>query len=233
MGFSFKAFHIDDEGCGMPVSTDGVLLGAWADLDGADSVLDLGAGSGLLSLMAAQRSDASITAVEIDTAAANACRHNFAASPWADRLCVIEADATSSTALSGEVFTHILCNPPYFETGPLSDKPGRAQARHTGSLSFTALCQLFATHLSENGVASVILPTESEAAFLQALTHAELYVSRRVAVSTVEGKPPRRLLIAITKTSCQPTETQLAIRDIQGHYTQAMTELTRDFYLKL
>ncbi len=91
MAFSFKAFHIEDYGCGMPVSTDGVLLGAWAPLTGAKRVLDIGAGSGLLSLMAAQRSEAEILAVELDSSAAHASRANFKASPWASRLALYQA----------------------------------------------------------------------------------------------------------------------------------------------
>lgn len=233
MGFSFKAFHVDDFGCGMPVSTDAVLLGAWANLDGANAVLDLGAGSGLLALMAAQRCKAPITAVEIDPVAASACRSNFSASPWHDRISLIEADATDAKALAGKVFTHILCNPPYFETGPLSEKPGRAQARHTGSLGFLALCKLMATHLSAQGVASLVLPVESESAFRQALTHAGLGIQQRVEVSTVEGKAPRRLLLAVSHKEDNYQHEHLAIRDVQGCYTEAMTALTRDFYLKL
>ncbi|MBT1443555.1 methyltransferase [Shewanella sp. JM162201] len=234
MGFTFKAFHISDEGLGMPVSTDGVLLGAWAPLDGAQKVLDLGAGSGLLSLMAAQRSNAQICAIEIDSAAARVCRDNFAASPWADRLKVIEADATRANALAGEVFTHILCNPPYFETGPLSAKPGRAQARHTGSLGFDALCTLLARHLSPGGSASLILPIESEPSFMRALTDCPLGVTQRVEVSTVEGKAPRRLLYALGhhKEGTPHCDT-LAIRDTNGEYTARMRTLTQDFYLKL
>ncbi|MCL2918934.1 tRNA1(Val) (adenine(37)-N6)-methyltransferase [Shewanella litorisediminis] len=233
MGFSFKAFHVDDFGCGMPVSTDAVLLGAWANLYGAETVLDLGAGSGLLALMAAQRCNAPITAIEIDPVAANACRANIAASPWPDRITLIEADATDTTVLAGKVFTHILCNPPYFETGPLSEKPGRALARHTGSLGFSVLCHLIAAHLRADGLASLVLPVESEVTFRQALTHAGLGIRQRVEVSTVEGKPPRRLLLALGQGDGPCENESLAIRDIHGCYTEAMTALTRDFYLKL
>ena len=92
MPFTFKQFHIDDNRCGMPVSTDGVLLGAWAPLSQAQTILDIGAGSGLLSLMAAQRSQAKITAIELDDQAALDCQHNFNASAWSDRLELICCD---------------------------------------------------------------------------------------------------------------------------------------------
>ncbi|GAB1050277.1 MAG: hypothetical protein Sw1PiTSA_12030 [Shewanella algae] len=144
MAFSFKAFHIEDYGCGMPVSTDGVLLGAWAPLTGAKRVLDIGAGSGLLSLMAAQRSEAEVLAVELDSSAAHASRANFKASPWASRLALyqgsIQAYCDEHALADSALFDHILCNPPYFETGPRSDDPKRAIARHTEHLNFDELC---------------------------------------------------------------------------------------------
>lgn len=92
MAFTFKQFHIDDLNCGMPVSTDGVILGAWSPLSQAQQILDIGAGSGLLSLMAAQRSLGRITAVELEEKAAAACLYNMVQSPWADRLSVIHCD---------------------------------------------------------------------------------------------------------------------------------------------
>ena len=119
MPFTFKLFHVDDSRCGMPVSTDGVLLGAWAPLVQAKTILDIGAGSGLLSLMAAQRSLAKITAIELDTDAALDCQQNFNASTWPERLEVICCDIqtysqTCNRAEQGKQFEHIICNPPYF-----------------------------------------------------------------------------------------------------------------------
>lgn len=122
MPFTFKQFHVDDSHCGMPVSTDGVLLGAWAPLTQAKTILDIGAGSGLLSLMAAQRSEAVIQALEIDPLAAQDCQHNIDQSPWSDRITLIQADLLQWYPLAQTQaqtqFDHILCNPPYFDNGP-------------------------------------------------------------------------------------------------------------------
>lgn len=113
MPFSFKQFHIDDSQCGMPVSTDGVLLGAWAPLIAADTVLDIGAGSGLLSLMVAQRSQAKITAIELDHGAAIDCQYNFNQSPWTKRLTLIPCSIQQYCASTVTPrFDHIICNPP-------------------------------------------------------------------------------------------------------------------------
>lgn len=135
MAFTFKQFHIDDMNCGMAVGTDSVVLGAWAQLTAAKTVLDIGAGSGLLSLMAAQRSQAHITSVELDTSAAEACQHNFHNSPWANRLTLVNSSIQDfcQHIEYQEYFDHIICNPPYFEQGTQAIQSQRAMARHTDS----------------------------------------------------------------------------------------------------
>jgi tRNA1Val (adenine37-N6)-methyltransferase len=240
MPFSFKEFHVDDSGCGMPVSTDAVILGAFAPLERASRVLDIGAGSGILSLMAAQRSEAEIIAVELDSAAAKACRQNFAASPWAARLTLIETSiqAYCRQDLSRQPpFCHIICNPPYFEHGPQSQCTQRARARHTDNLSFTSLLEAIGQLLSDSGYSSLILPRQSEAAFTGALTTAGLCVAERVRVHSVRGKAANRLLYLLKKggadEATQARETELIVREASGHYSEQMQALTRAFYLKL
>jgi len=236
MPFSFQQFHIDDLDCGMPVSTDGVLLGAWAQLPSSGRILDIGAGSGLLSLMAAQSCRAQVLAIEIDAAAARACRNNFSASPWHDRLTLLEADMRQldpqQSPLAGG-FDHILCNPPYFESGPQSQKPGRAQARHSDSLSFAELLHIIAKLLRPDSRASLVIPTQAEASLLQAAKQNGLNLSRRTLVSSTPGKAANRLLLELSQ-GAQPLEQHtLCLRNQEGHYSPEMVALTRDFYLKL
>lgn len=237
MPFTFKQFHIDDQNCGMPVSTDAVVLGAWASLESASRILDIGAGSGLLSLMAAQRTAASITAVELDADAACVCRKNMAASPWPDRLSLVEGDIRYlADELSGG-FDHIICNPPYFETGPQSEKQGRASARHTGSLPFSALIAAIDKLLSDKGLVSLILPLESLPAWQTALADCQHLVQSHICnVISVRGKAPKRALLQLSRPlAAGQTEsvvkTELIIRETDNSYSQQMTELTRDFYL--
>ncbi|MBE8166775.1 MAG: methyltransferase, partial [Shewanella sp.] len=138
MPFTFKQFHIDDHNCGMRVSTDAVVLGAWAKLVTAKRILDIGAGSGLLSIMAAQRSRAMIIGVEIDSKACEAAKENCSNSPWDNRLSIanqsIEGFTEEHIHLERDLFGHIICNPPYFVSGPQSCDAKRADARHTNSL---------------------------------------------------------------------------------------------------
>lgn len=179
--FTFKQFHIDDTDCGMLVSTDGILLGAWNQVHNLGHLLDIGCGSGLLSLMAAQQFDAlRITALDIDSKAIAATKKNVANSPWPDRVNVVQADvlhwAYQQTPSS---FSSIVCNPPYFVNSALSKDKARRTARHTQGLDFLSLMQLSAYLLSADGVANFILPIkESE----ECLAHAKeqgLHLVRR------------------------------------------------------
>ncbi|WP_394205133.1 tRNA1(Val) (adenine(37)-N6)-methyltransferase [Shewanella waksmanii] len=234
MPFTFKQFHIDDHNCGMPVSTDGVILGAWANLADASQILDIGAGSGLLSLMAAQRSQAIITAVEIDDAAATACQANFKQSPWSQRLnlfhgCISQLSNTRE-------FDHIICNPPYFNHGPLSQCDKRAKARHTGLLSFDALCQQIHLRLQPKGKASVIIPSQSLVDFEQAAITQQLNICARTDVASTPNKPVARHLLSLTKASkyqMNSAPQRLVIRDSNNQYSEAMIKLTNAFYLNL
>ncbi|MCH1929688.1 methyltransferase [Shewanella sp. A25] len=236
MPFTFKQFHIDDLSCGMAVSTDGVLLGAWAPLGKAKHILDIGAGSGLLSLMAAQRSQAAITSVELDPKAAETCRSNISNSPWQDRCKVIEGNILSlfQNQQYQAYFDHIICNPPYFEHGPKANDNQRAMARHTDSLSFSQLLQSIEFCLSFDGQASIVLPVQSLPRFMTCLNQSGLYAIERVAVKSVVGKTANRLLLLLGKGEKAPCkESELCVRTNDGDYTSQMVALTKDFYLKL
>jgi tRNA1Val (adenine37-N6)-methyltransferase len=252
MSFTFKQFHIDDKQCGMSVSTDGVLLGAWAELSQSSNILDIGAGSGLLSLMAAQRSphNASITAVELDGAAANACQYNIQQSPWPEKIQLfqgaIQHFQQQHNQISAPLFDHIICNPPYFEQGLQAKNSARADARHTNTLSFAELQYVIGQLLAPQGTASIILPQQSLARFRQQLNAHGLFVIKHLDVISVEGKSPNRALLAIqydpmrvnprqtnNKVTIETQCLQLVIRDKHGQYSQAMADLCREFYLKL
>ncbi|KLV04403.1 SAM-dependent methyltransferase [Photobacterium aquae] len=235
-GFSFKQFHVNDHGCGMPVSTDGVLLGAWADLSRKGLIVDIGTGSGLLALMAAQRTHTQgnlITAVEIDPAAAEAALQNFQHSPWPDALSLTQQDIRqwAKTQEQGTV-TSVICNPPYFNSGEQANCQARATARHTDSLPHIELLEALRFLLADDGIASLILPTYEGEQLLQQAEQTGLYCQRRCDVRTSASKPVSRLLIALTPVQTATRHEQLVIHE-HGHYSAAFTALTRDFYLKM
>lgn len=235
-GFTFKQFHVDDHGCGMPVSTDGVLLGTWAGLPELGEILDIGTGSGLLALIAAQRTGHTslpVTAVEIDQPAANAARKNFADSPWASRLHCIEHNVqTWAQAQPTGRFNAIVCNPPYFNNGQQADSQARATARHTDSLSHSDLLTVIRHLLSEDGNASLILPEYEGRQLIEQATQHKLFCRRVCEVRSTERKPVTRLLITLSPQSGDTVSEALCIHH-QGAYSEAFTTLTSDFYLKL
>lgn len=216
----------------MKVSTDSVLLGAWAQLDKAQNLLDLGCGSGLLALMAAQRSNAQITAIDIDWDALKCAQANFDASPWRERLTLIGKSA-QDFAQSKQRFDHIICNPPYFDNGLLSPDPKRAKARHTETLSFAELAQSLASSLATGGRASLIVPLDAESALLKECANVGLHPSRLVAVNSTPNKAPHRVLIELTSAPDHCQRGKLQVYDQQQNYTAEFAALTKSFYLKL
>lgn len=238
-GFTFKQFHVDDFGCGMPVSTDGVLLGAWAELSRHGQILDIGTGSGLLALMAAQRTSVNainppqVVAIDIDPSAASAASQNFVRSPWSARLECIEQNVENWAARQpSSCFNTIVCNPPYFNSGLKADCQSRATARHTDSLSHPALLATIRHLLCDTGSANLILP-ELEGRQLVKLAPAYQLSCRRLCeVRSTEKKPVSRLLITLSRQPGDRETEQLSIHH-QGQYSEQFSTLTRDFYLKL
>ncbi|MGF1685562.1 methyltransferase [Photobacterium japonica] len=236
-GFTFKQFHVNDHGCGMPVSTDGVLLGAWATLTPRGPMLDIGCGSGLLALMIAQRTQldapAAITAIDIDTGAVTAATLNFAASPWAERLHAQHADLAAWTAQQPAASFHsIVCNPPYFNSGEQAHCQARATARHTDSLSHATLLASLSHLLSEHGTASLILPEYEGQRLMAVAADHQLYCTQVCEVRSTATKPISRLLIALSHSPQTCEYSTLTIHEAD-RYSAHFTALTQDFYLKM
>lgn len=229
--FEFKRFAIDDRGCGMKIGTDSVLLGAWADLSGARSILDLGCGSGVLALMAAQRApEARITGVEIDADACLCARANADASPWGIRIEIAQADANEFEPSAA--FDMIISNPPYFTNGEKAPDAQRAQARHAEGLSPTAVLQLASRWLSPDGQVALVAPAECRSDLIYSAEMLRLKLRRECMVATVEGKQPTRGLWQFARIDGACDASTLAIRTADGAFTAEYTTLTKDFYLK-
>lgn len=216
----------------MKVGTDGVLLGAWGNVAGC-SILDIGSGTGLIALMAAQRNpEASVLGIDTCDEAVLQARENIEGSPFSRRVrCELQDVMTFRPS---ERFDSILCNPPFFTEDTLPGDTARALARNNKSMPFRELVPKVASLLSERGTFSLIVP----AAFAQEITGlclAEgLYLGRRCQVRTTERKPPRRTLLAFTRQPaadiCQSTEMCLMAKD--GTRSHEYHELTKDFYVQ-
>jgi len=239
--FTFKQFHIDAFGCGMPVSTDAILLGAWANIDNVSSVLDIGCGTGVLALMCAQRNaQAAITGIEIEENAYLAASQNCKNSIWSNRLTIAHISLQDYANKHSSVDA-IICNPPYFNDGQQSAVSQRAMARHTASLTHQSLLVHCEKLLKDNGTASFVLPKQEGDIFINIieqmrLSGTTLCVTRIVEIKTTLKKPVSRLLIEVTKKPVDALssyqKSQLLIHD-QDNYSSDFIALTKDFYLKM
>ena len=197
-GFTFKQFHIDHSRCAMKVGTDGTLLGAWAALPPhAKKILDIGTGSGLIAIMAAQRHPiAKITAIDIDKDCVMQATENAVASPWAERIEVIETPLQEYSP--EEKFDVIISNPPYFADSMHSPDKQRTTARHTASLSFKELTDGVLRLLADDGLFAVILPT-TESELLLSASRGRLFTWRRCEVWSTPESGARRIMLELKR----------------------------------
>ena len=219
----------------MKVGTDGVLLGAWAPLDHyPESILDIGAGTGLISLMLAQRSPAEIIdALEIQDAAFEQCVENFEASPWSDRLFAYHSSLQEFVEEIEDQYDLIVSNPPFHSEMQSTDEPNRDLARQNLFLPFAELLEGVASLLAPEGKFVVILPQKESDSFMEMAASKELYPYKILAVRGNAKAPVKRNLIAFQfgKTDCVFEE--LVIEIERHEYTPEYIALTRDFYLKM
>ena len=232
-GFTFKQFHIDHSRCAMKVGTDGTLLGAWATLPPhAKKILDIGTGSGLIAIMAAQRHPiAKITAIDIDKDCVMQATENAVASPWAERIEVIETPLQEYSP--EEKFDVIISNPPYFADSMHSPDKQRTTARHTASLSFKELTEGVLRLLADDGLFAVILPT-AESELLLSASRGRLFTWRRCEVWSTPESGARRIMLELKREPPKDLAQKEKIIIEQGGrhvYSEEYKALTADFYL--
>lgn len=214
----------------MKVGTDGVLLGAWADLRGAAAVLDVGCGSGLIALMVAQRAPAAIVhAVEIDRDAREQASENVARSPWNDRVSVFQRAIQQFQP--PRPYDVILCNPPFFSRSTPSPVPGKNIARHCDALAHEELLDAAGKMIAPGGTLQVILPVDGAERLGKQAAGRQWHVNKIARVLPNPGKPPARVLLLLAREE-KPLEQETIIIEIaRHHYHESYRALTRDFYL--
>ncbi len=233
--FKFKQFTVEQDRCAMKIGTDGILLGVWVEPNNANSILDIGAGTGVIGLMMAQRSPAElIDAIEIDDDAYEQCVDNFENSPWSDRLFCYHASLDEFTEeMEEEKYDLIISNPPFYSEDFKSEDELRNKARFSDSLPFEDLLNYTSALLSENGQFAVIIPFSEEKKFLDLAKEAGLYPNRITHVKGKEDSPVKRSLIQLSSSESRVQKNQLTIEVSRHHYTREYIELVKDFYLKM
>lgn len=235
MTFSFKQFNVQQDRCAMKIGTDGVLLGAWTPLiNNPYNLLDIGAGTGILSLMLAQRSNLEqIDAIEIDEGAYEQCVENFEASPWSDRLFCFHAGLDEFVDDPEDQYDLIISNPPFYTDTFKSENTQRDIARFEDALPFEELIEAADLLLSDNGIFSVIIPYKEETKFVSMCKELELFPLK---ITRVKGTPTaeiKRSLLAFTRIEQTPIIDELTIEISRHQYTPEYIALTEDFYLKM
>ena len=229
--FRFKQFEIEDSLSAMKIGTDGVLLGAWADVAEARSILDVGTGTGLVAIMCAQRNAmAQVHGIDIVEDAVVEARDNMARTAWSERLSAEHADLR--TYYLDVRYDHIVSNPPFFLTTLHSPDAVRAMARHADTLTYDDLVGAAERLLNPGGRLSVVLPTDCAQQFRR-VAFERVWLTRVTDVVTREGEAPKRTMMEfrLSDTPLMPRAASLTIQAKDGSYTEDYRRLTEQFYL--
>ncbi len=233
--FKFKQFEIYQDKTAMKIGTDGVLLGAWADVSSAQNILDIGTGTGVIAIMAAQRNPKSkIYAVEIDKNAFLQAKSNIENCRWKNRIEIHHDSIQVFSDDSKIKFDAVLSNPPFFTNGTPPPSDSRTNARHTKQLSPTELIHSVEKILSEHGIFSIIQPTHEGTQIIEIAKSYHLFCTKMVKVKSKKDKPTERLLLQFEKEKKERTISELTIQfEQRNNYTPEYIELTKAFYLNM
>ena len=237
--FRFKQFTVSNERSAQKVGTDGVLLGAWVGLSGAEQhILDVGTGTGVIALMMAQRCPAIVVGIDIDAPSAEEASANFNASPWGSRMAAFRGDFRGLGTATAHPLVFLRCpydliisNPPFFNDSLKAPDERRSDARHSDTLSFGELAAEAAQLLSPEGRLAVIYPVEEAEKLAGEALVAGLFPCRICRVHTKKGTPAKRVMMEFSRQKKEPLIEELHIMEA-GEFTREYRSLTGDFYIK-
>lgn len=231
--FRFKQFSVDQSGCAMKINTDGVLLGALAQADDPQNILDIGTGTGVIALMLAQRfANAQIDAVEIDAQAAQTARGNFKSSPFSNRLTIYpESFESFFDAHHERKYDLIVSNPPFYVNSLESPKAKKTIAKHTDKYFFEVLIKYIAGHLTDNGVCWLILPLETSVLVKMIAEQVQLYPQKIITIHSFENSAPHREIVCFAQEdNKQQANEQFVIYDEPKVYSILYQDTLKDFF---
>lgn len=217
----------------MKVGIDATTLGAWIPIpEPCKRILDIGTGTGILALMAAQRVvDAEVIAVEIDEDAAQQARENFAESAYADRLTSHQVSIQDYVKSKPGTFDLIISNPPFFTGGVLSEQLEKQTARHTVRLSHTDLLHAVQQLLRPGGLFCVVLPKIEGLRFIEIAASMKFKPHQILKMRPREGKPTHRLFIAFGTTAPDQLIEKELIQYGEGNkYSEEYAALVNEYY---
>ncbi|MEN8121254.1 MAG: methyltransferase [Bacteroidota bacterium] len=229
--FKFKQFTVYQDKTAMKVGVDSVVLGAWTKSENAKSILDVGTGTGLLGLMLAQKSDAKITAVEIDEDSYHQAVENITNSRWKSRVDVIHSSFQDLVNEPKDRFDLIICNPPYFVNSLKSPEKNRNTARHDDDLSLDDLFLGSKLVLSENGSLNLIYPYKQKDNLIGVAKRFGFYPAKFLLIQGNRNKEPNRIVVEFKFQETKVQTEILCVRDLENNYTKEYKQLTKDYYL--
>ncbi len=234
--FQFKQFTVQQEDCAMKVCTDACLFGAWVatKVKGFDAsienALDIGTGTGLLSMMVAQESNVSVDSIEIDEKAASQAAANFSKTPWYKKLTVLKGDVKQLS--EKKQYDFIFSNPPFFEHDLKSEDAKRNQALHGTELRLQELLLSIQKHLNAKGRFAVLLPYHRKVEFIEMAVAAGFHLEELIQVKQTPKHPFFRAFLLFNPTDCSSVCQDIIIKE-SNQYSPAFTALLQDFYLAM
>lgn len=231
--FAFKQFNVKQDKCAMKVGTDAVLLGSWIQPNVSTHILDIGTGTGVIALMLAQKTNASIVGIDIDVSATQQAQENVDESKFKNSITLFNTSFQDYVKTTSLKFQLIVSNPPFFEQSLKSSDEKRSNARHADVLPFDELLEGVIKVLDESGKFCLILPTLEADKFRNMAQKKGLYLSKLLRVkSRVDKDTDKRHLMQFEFKPTEFSEETIAIEEDERHsYTEAYKELTKAYYL--
>ena len=233
-GFRFKQFTVHHDQCAMKVCTDSCILGAWfaEKITPGATVLDIGAGSGLLTLMLAQKAEAQFHAIEKDSHAFEQMKENIERSKWKEKISAFIGDAT--TYAFPQAYDFIICNPPFYENDLKSNNEKRNLARHTTGLTLTDLTTVIDRNLTTSGSFGILLPYQRSLHYEQLALDSGFHLYEKLLVQQTPRHNFFRSILHFTRHPIQQKQPEvLIIKKEEGGYSDAFTALLKAYYLYL
>ncbi|MEC4750245.1 methyltransferase [Methylomicrobium sp. Wu6] len=217
----------------MKICTDSLLFGTMMPVKPKDKVLDIGAGTGLLSLIAAQFGAGSVTGVELMEDACREAAENFERSPWSDRLKAVRQSIQNFADEETGRYNLIVSNPPFFENHLHAKEPMRNAARHDGHLKHAELIKIAEQLLAGEGSFYVLLPIQSVSGFIRMCLQSGLYLRRQTALRGYAHSAIKVTALTFGRMRTdQPVFETMTIYDAQGVYSAASRAYLADFLLR-